>query len=238
MLHTFSDGSMLKKIKAKELVGIPVWKGNRFIDMQHANKIKEAIGDKIESLDSSIFRVVKYKDGDVTQRFLVDGQHRQYVIKSYYEDNVLFALNFNTIVIEKTVECEADAIEYFNTLNNAKPQQDNDPKLLANKYILALEKFYKKLIRPEGVGTKRPFLSSDSLRKVLEENGSMLKQSNEHVSLFIKKVDAWNKKMITEYEVGSAFQAKDKTVLENCIKKEFVLAFNPQLPWVRECLVV
>ena len=238
MLHTFSDGSVLKKIKAKELVGIPVWKGNRFIDLSHANKIKEAIGDKIENLDSSIFRIVKYKDGDVTQKFLADGQHRQYVIKSYYEENVLFALNFDTLVIEKTVECEADAIEYFNTLNNAKPQQDNDPKLLANKYILALEKFYKKLIRPEGVGTKRPFLSSDSLRKVLEENGSMLKQSNEHVKTFISKVDKWNKKMITEYEVCSAFNPKDRTVLENCIKKDFVLAFDVKLPWVKECLSV
>jgi hypothetical protein len=236
MLHTFSDGSVLQKIKAKELVGIPVWKGNRFIDLAHANKIKEAIGDKIEALDSSIFRIVKYRDGDVTQKYLVDGQHRQYVIKSYYEDNVLFALNFETIVIEKTVDSEADAIEYFNTLNNAKPQQDNDPKLLANKYILALEKFYKKLIRPEGVGTKRPFLSSDALRKVLEENGSMLKQSNEHVKTFIKKVDAWNKKMLTEYEVGSAFQTKDRTVLESCIKKGFVLAFDLKLPWIKESL--
>ena len=66
----------------------------------------------------------------------------------------------------------------------------------------------------------------------------MLKQSSDSITAFIKKVDAWNKKMITEYEVGSAFQAKDRTVLENCIKKEFVLAFNPQLPWVRECLVI
>ena len=237
MLHTFSDGSVLKKIKAKELVGIPVWKGNRFIDLSHANKIKEAVGNNIENLDSSIFRIVKYKDGDVTQKFLVDGQHRQYVIKKYYEENVLFALNFDTLVIEKTVECEADAIEYFNTLNNAKPQQDNDPKLLANKYILALEKFYKKLIRPEGVGTKRPFLSSDALRKVLEENGSMLKQSTGSITAFIEKVDKWNKKMITEYEVGSAFQTKDRTVLENCIKKNFVLAFDMKLPWIKECLI-
>ena len=237
MLHTFSDGSVLLKIKAKELVGIAVWKGNRFIDLNHANKIKEGVGNNIESLDSSIFRIVKYKDGDVTQRFLVDGQHRQYVIKSYYEENVLFALNFDTIVIEKTVESEADAIEYFNTLNNSKPQQDNDPKLLANKYILALEKFYKKLIRPEGVSTKRPFLSSDTLRKVLEENSGMLKQSNEHIAIFIKKVDTWNKKMINQYEIGSAFQTKDRTILENSIKKSFVLAFDQKLPWVKECLV-
>ena len=37
--------------------------------------------------------------------------------------------------------------------------------------------------------------------------------------------------MINEYEVGSAFQTKDRSVLENCIKKEFVLAFDQKLPW-------
>ena len=149
---------------------------------------------------------------------------------------MLFALNFDTVIIEKTVDSEAEAIEYFNTLNNSKPQQDNDPKLLANKYILALEKFYKKLIRPEVVATKRPFLSSDTLRKVLEDNSSLLKQSSDSITTFIKKVDKWNKKMINEYEVGSAFQTKDRSVLENCIKKEFVLAFDQKLPWVKECL--
>jgi len=239
MFHTFSDGSVLKNMKAKELVGIPVWKGNRFIDIEHAHKIKEAIGNSIESLDSSIFRIVKYKDGDVLQRYLVDGQHRQYVLKSYYEDNVLFALNFDTTVIEKSVECEADAIEYFNTLNNVKPQQDNDPKLLANKYILALEKHYKKLIRPEGVSTKRPFLSSDALRKVLEENGTLLKQSNDVITKFIKKVEQWNKKKVEEYELGTIYSsAKDRSVLQHSLDKGFILAFDATLPWVKICLTL
>ena len=239
MLHTFSDGSVLQKIKAKELLGVPVWKGNRFIDLNHANKIKEAIGNSIESLDSSIFRIVKYKDGDVLQRYLVDGQHRQYVIKTYYEDNVLFALNFDVLIVEKSVECEADAIEYFNALNNVKPQQDNDPRLLANKYIFALEKFYKKLIRPEGVSTKRPFLSSDLLRKVLEENGTLLKQSNDSISAFIKKVELWNKKKVQEYELGTIYtSAKDRSVLQHSLDKDFILAFDLTLPWVKICLTV
>ena len=237
MLHTFSDASVLQKIKAKELIGIPVWKGNRFIDIAHAQQIKHAIADNIERLDSSIFGIVKYKDGSSEQRFLVDGQHRQYVMKKYYEENVLFALNFDVLLIEKTVESEADAIEYFNTLNNTKAQQDHDPKLLANKYILTLIKHFKKLIRPEGKTTKRPFLSSDLLRKVLEENASKLKQSDENVKNFVQKVDTWNKKKINEYEVKSALiQTKDKSILENCLEKKFVLAFDITLPWVSDCL--
>ena len=86
-LFTHHDGSALFTMKARELANIPVWKGNRFIDLTHANQIRAAIGDKIEALDSTIFRIVKYKDGDVEQCFLVDGQHRQYVLKRFYEED-------------------------------------------------------------------------------------------------------------------------------------------------------
>ena len=99
MLHTFSDKSILQKISAEALILIPVWKGNRFIDLNHANKIKESINGNIESLDSTIFRVVKYKDGDSDQRFIVDGQHRQYVIKKYYEEFQVLPLNFQVLII-------------------------------------------------------------------------------------------------------------------------------------------
>ena len=234
MLHTFSDKSTLQKIKAKELTGIQVWRGNRFIDLEHAERIKSAVGERIESLDSTIFRLVKYMDGSIEQKFLVDGQHRQHVIKRYYEENYILPINFDVLVHEKFVESEAEAIEYFNAINNVKPQQDNDPKTLPNKYIIALEKKFPKLIRLEGKSTKRPFLSNELLRKVLEENASLLRQSNEFVNRFVEKVQAWNKKMIPQYEISST-QKKD-SVLDSCIKKGFVLAFDQKLPWIKECL--
>ena len=238
-MFTFSDGSTLNKIKAKELANIPVWKGNRFIDVAHANQIRAAIGDKIQSLDSTIFRTVKYKDGDVEQCFLVDGQHRQYILKRFYEQNVLFAPNFDVLVIEKGVETEADAIEYFNILNNVKPQQDYDPKLLANKYILALSKHFKGHIKPEGKATKRPFLSADNLRNALQAHAPMLKQSTEAVAAFVARVEAWNKRKIAEYEIGSILiPAKEKSVLDTCLDKKFVLAFQQSLPWVKACLEI
>lgn len=232
MIHTFSDRSVLKKIKAKELAGIPVWKGNRFIDLEHSKNIGSAI-NKIENLDTTIFRVVKYKDENVEQKYLVDGQHRQLVIKNYYEETTLFAINFDVLVHEKTVDSEAEAIEYFNAINNTKPQQDNDPKRMADKYIIALEKKFPKLIRFE---TRRPFLSNDLLRKVLEENSSMLKQSNEYVKRFIERVNAWNNKKVQEYGLG-LIETKELSVLKSCIDKKFVLAFDPKLPWIKECLV-
>jgi hypothetical protein len=221
-------------MKAKELAGIQVWKGNRFIDKEHSKNIGSAI-HKIENLDSTIFRVVKYKDGNIEQKYLVDGQHRQLVIKNYYEEHYILPINFDVLVHEKTVDSEAEAIEYFNAINNVKPQQDSDPKRMADKYIIALEKHYIKLIRPEGKGTKRPFLSNDLLRKVLEENASMLKQSNEYVKRFIERVDAWNKKKIQDYEFG-LIETKELSVLNSCIEKRFILAFDSKLPWIKECL--
>ena len=238
MLHTFLDKSVLIKVKAKELVGIPVWRGNRFLDIAHAEKIKESIGHNIELLDNAIYSVVTYKEGNTIQKYLVDGQHRQHVLRKYFEENMLFPCNFPVLVREKIVEDEAEAIEYFNTINNVKPQYEDDRKILANKYMLALMKKFPKLIRPEGKATKRPFLSSDLLRKVLEENSNLLKQSNDNITNFVEKVSAWNIKKITEYEIGSLIiHNKDKSVLDSSLEKRFVLAFDVKLPWVKDCLL-
>jgi hypothetical protein len=139
------------------------------------------------------------------------------------------------MVHEKTVDSESEAIEYFNAINNVKPQQDNDPKMLANKYILALEKKFVKLIRPEGKATKRPFLSNDLLRVALEGNAALLRQGDAFVLRFIERVDAWNTKRIRDYELG-LIERREETVLDTCLKKKFILAFDVRLPWVKECL--
>lgn len=39
MLHTFHDGSSLAIITAQELIAVPVWKGNRTLDMAHAERL-------------------------------------------------------------------------------------------------------------------------------------------------------------------------------------------------------
>lgn len=243
MLHRFNDNSVLKKINVKELITIPVWRGNRYIDTEHAEQIKKSIGSNIENLDTTIFRLIKYKDGDKLQIFLIDGQHRQYVLRKYFEETVC-PYSFEVLVVEKDVYEESDAIEYFNTLNNVKPQFENDLKLLANKYIQALEKTYNKnknnsMIKPEGKSTRRPFLSSDNLRSKLEENGNLLKQSKEMIERFICRVEEWNTKRLKEFELEIALDActeKKKSLYEACISKKFSLAFDDKLTWIYECL--
>ena len=67
-MHTFHDGSVLKVISAKELVKVPIWKGNRTMDVEHANKIRDAI-TKVESLDSG-YRIVNYEEADMSGKLV------------------------------------------------------------------------------------------------------------------------------------------------------------------------
>jgi hypothetical protein len=108
---------------------------------------------------------------------------------------------------------------------------------------MALEKKFntsKKnmLIRPEGKATKRPFLSSDLLRSVLEANAGHLKQSDDLVERFVEAVVTWNTERLGHmaFELFNAVE-KDKKILESCIEKKFALAYDPKLPWILACLV-
>ena len=56
MLHTLHDGSHVRLMKARELVAIPVWNGNRTIDHKHVETIKDSLYD-IKHIDFG-FRIV------------------------------------------------------------------------------------------------------------------------------------------------------------------------------------
>ena len=244
MLYEFNDKSKMTVMSTHDLLQIPVWKGNRILDMKHCEEIKRAIGNDVRFLDHTPFRVVVYKEMDISnnlieQKYLIDGQHRANAIKAFTECNPFD--HFNILVIEKYVDTEADAIDYFNTLNNVKPQYwKHDVSLLTNKYIFALEKEFNKdkknpFIR-KGI-TKRPYMSSDKLREVLKENGDKLKQNQMAIDVFVLKVKNYNNKQLNLFEAAQAYATDKKAnYMETCIKKSFALAFDHSLPWVKECL--
>jgi len=66
----------------------------------------------------------------------------------------------------------------------------------------------------------------------LEDNAVNLKQSNESIKAFIQKVVKWNEKKMNEVICSE----KNKSILETCIEKKFILAFDLKLPWIKECL--
>lgn len=233
------------RTSARELTHIPVWKGNRILDVAHAEKIRTGIGGDVRSLDSSIFHTVKYLELDATntlieQMYIIDGQHRAYILRAHFTEN-LCEPDFPILVHEKRVESESEAIEYFNTLNNVKPMfWEQDPRQMANKYVVAMEKEFNKdrkniLIR-QGI-TKRPFLSSDTLRQGLEVHVKLLKQTPEAVAAFIQKVVEWNKRAVAEFQIKLAHGSeKNMSVMESAERRGFALAYNARLPWIEECL--
>jgi len=244
MLHRYNDGSVLRLLKAKELITIPVWKGNRILDEAHATSIKLAIGPNVQRLDSG-FSIIKYEEKNadgkaITVSYLIDGQHRASVIREFYRDNYCEP-DFDTTVTELTVETESDAVEYFNKINNVKKQHwKTDPILLVSKYIVALEKKFntnKKspLIR---IGsTHRPYMSSEKLREVLRANSALLKQSAEDVVAFVDRADKKNRELLGQFQIGIALPGtKDVKMKEKAIDLKFALAYDASLSWIREVL--
>ena len=239
---TCHDGSVAHLMSAKQLISIPTWKGNRIIDLVHAGKIYSDIGDP-RRLDSSVFRIVKYMEvtasGErIEQRYIIDGQHRIWCIRKFFEESICEA-DFYVIVYEKTVEDETEAIEYFNNLNNVKTQHwDQDPALLANAYITALQKQFRKGNMIRAVTTKRPYLSADKLREALIACSDLMRPGAQHVEKFVNAVVAWNTKEVGTYNTRLlAPVQREKSIMESCLEKKFALAFDGRLKWVRECLL-
>ena len=242
MLHRLHDGSTLKVIQAKELIMLPVWKGNRTMNKEHANQIRNAIGSAVELLDSG-YRIVNYDEQDATgrlvrQSYIIDGQHRQHVLKEHFLDN-LCENDFPVVVQEKDVESEADAIAYFNAINNVRPQKwRTDPALLVNQYIAELEKRFNtkstKCIR-QGT-TCRPYLSVDRLRETLKAHAAKLEQEPAKIQLFVQKVVDLNASLVTIASLRVLENNKDSKYWERAADAKFMLAVDPKMKWVVDVL--
>jgi hypothetical protein len=243
MLHKYSDGSILKVISSRELVAIPIWKGQRILDKEHAMQIKKSIANNISSLDSG-FSIIKYNeestDGRIIESsYLIDGQHRASVIRDYYETTVCEP-DFTVTVTEKTVNSESDAINYFNKINNVKAQQWKlDPNLLINNYIAALEMTFisKKCPLIRNGSTTRPYISTDNLRQAFSNNIHLLKNNPLDIQVFIERVKKYNLSNLNKLAIDlTVASSKDTKLLERTIQCQFTLAYDTKLRWVREIL--
>lgn len=238
-LYTYSDGSHLFKMSARALVQIPIWKGNRILDKQHVENIKNAIDNKIQTLDSG-FRIIQYQENDqesgesIKKSTVIDGQHRHSIIRDYFNTNPL-AKDFQITVTELQVDSEEDAIEYFNKINNVKPiQYELDDNLLINKFVLKLCEAFpksKNLIRQ--TTTRRPYLSSDKLRESLKKY--MLELRKTTPDQFTKKALKINEDTLKELTTFTSSH-KEYTMVKKCIELKFALAWENQCKWVKECL--
>jgi hypothetical protein len=241
-MHKFHDGSVLKIISSKELITIPVWKGNRIIDLDHVKTIHDAITD-IQFLDSG-YRIIHIEEENTfgktsMQSYLIDGQHRAHILREHYK-TTLCEPEFDVVVIEKTVTSETEAIEFFNQINNVKPQQwKSEPAILIQPYIKELEKCFNtkiKLIRPGN--TCRPYLSIDKVRDILLKYSDNLSQSPSKITEFGKLIISINEKLLQEAPIKILENTKDTKLYEKAMNMKFMLAIEPKLTWLINILTI
>lgn len=245
-LHTLSSGAKLRLISSNELIRIPVWKGNRVIDMEHVENIRRAVQGNVQQLDFG-YRIVIYKTVDAAGRptqesALVDGQHRARVVREFYE-NTLCEPPFQVVVLEKEVESELEVISYFNALNNAKPIQYKDVNMVINLYIEALERVFNGtkrgapvLIRPKA--TCRPYLSVEKIREGLAAVGPRLRTTRPEVASFAAAVKEWNEKRaaVAEIDALGCTNSKQIEYIKKAAAAKFMLAVDSTLPWIAELI--
>ena len=245
VLHTLHDGSIIRVMGARELIKIPVWHGNRIIDNAHVQRIKDGIAKtKVQKLDFG-YRIVTYDEVDagghmVSTSCIIDGQHRHRVLYDFFQES-LCEPDFPVVVLEKKVKCEAEIIMYFKELNNQMPiLWKTDANMLANEYIKMLSEVFntKKevMIRPKS--TTRPYLSVEKLRDALVSFGTQLKESPEEIKAFVVRVLRYNAKAIEDSDLGIALATKkgQGEIIQKAAAHKFMLAVDPRLPWVGECL--
>ena len=241
MLHTLYDGTIVRTLTAKELIAIPIWHGNRILNSSHVEKIKFTLQGNIKKLDHG-YRIVSLKEEDaggnmIQASYIIDGQHRHRVLSDYFQDN-LCEPDFLVVVYETHLSCESEIISCFKELNNQMPiLWKTDPNMLANEYIQQLlVAFHTKLIRPKA--TTRPYLSVEKLREGLLLFKEQLKETPHEIRAFVERVKRYNEKEVSMSETKALFALKkgEAELLEKASKLQFMLAIDPKLPWLKECL--
>jgi hypothetical protein len=264
VLHTLSDGSVLRVMGAKEMLAVPVWQGQRILDPAHVTALKAVVGTNAKQLDFG-YRIVSREEENafgsiVLMSYLVDGQHRAAVLRDYFATHILEP-DFPVVVLEKNVESEWDVISYFNALNNAKPVKWSDPGLLTNKYIQELEAAFcassagagsvpggskkkgPQLIRPGA--TCRPYLGVEKLRAALmtEAAAGKLSSTESEIKAFVERIVAWNAKAVRDAGLTTVFSGAagsskkvDADMIDKAAKLGFMLALDPKLGWIKALL--
>jgi hypothetical protein len=236
-LFQFSDGSILRKMQAKDLIKLEVWQGNRFLDNEHKQDIIKSLKDSLQSLDLKPYHVVTYvedqEDGEQKQHktVLVDGQHRASILRDTFYQNQQ-PVDFDVLVVEKICKNESEVIQYFKILNKTKAIPWNeDLNLVVNRYIKALEKKFntnKKqlLIRP--VATRKPYLSVEKLRDELKKRRIGKSDTDRTPEEFAEYAWECNESWLLSHK-----DSNEKSI-QACLAVGFALAFDDKFSWIQD----
>jgi len=235
-LHSYNDGSSLYRMSARSLCRIPIWKGNRMVDLAHVQTLKGAVGPEITRLDSG-YKVIRYeeeeeKGGRVMKSYVVDGQHRIRVLQDAF--TVLGPeVDFIVTVTEMEVATEEEAIRYFNQINHAKPIiYTEDDTMIANRYLVGVLRGFESKFRFLRQGaTRRPYLSADRLREQLVKHIHRVKEYT--VEGFVAHVRAVNERLLVEVKEVTEKGGQEALLAKKMVELGFALAWDDKCMWLR-----
>lgn len=229
----YTDGSALYRLTARAFISrFPVWEANRTMDEAHVGDLESSIKSPKEI--QGPFSVITYMDeeGKSVNR-VIDGQHRQEVLRRYFEKTV-DAADFDVLVRRYLIKDHDAAVAIFQTINHAKPMVYKGSEIeRVHETVAALRKNFVgfkpdgtsvALIRPS---TCRPFLSTETLETALK-------------SYDLAGIDA--SKVVAHAETMNAFYAADpsripsmkvtKNIMERAMEYGFFLGLDPKCSWL------
>lgn len=232
-LFAYADGSKLLKGSARKFVGFPVWEANRTMDEAHVSDLEATIKSPTEI--QGPFSVISYRDEENNiQHRVIDGQHRQEVLRRYFERNPSTA-DFDVLVRRYMIKDQTAAVAIFQQINHAKPMvyKGSSTERL-HEFVSALKKHFvgergSGLVAYIRTSCNRPCLSTETLEQALKTYG------------LHERPDLTADRLIAHAEKMNAFYAEDlsrisgrftKTMMDRATEYGFYLGMDPKCPWL------
>jgi len=234
-LFTYADSSILYKIPVRTLISkFQVWESNRTMDEDHVSALEASIKSPTEI--QGPFSVITYTDEEnKTQNRIIDGQHRQEVLRRYFVRNQS-AADFDVLVRRYQIKDHEAAVAIFQQINHAKPmvyKGSSTERLQAFVTVLKLrlisEAANGKIIQCVRPNCNRPFLSIETLTEMIKLYG------------IHERTDLTTEDFVKHAEQMNAFYAEDanrvnarftQTTLDRAVEHGFYLGLDPKCSWL------
>jgi hypothetical protein len=234
---TFTDGSSLIATSAHWFIKQTVWEANRTLDADHAADLERSITDP--TTIQGPFTLVAYpNDEGITQLRIIDGQHRQEVLRRHFAANPT-APDFQILVRRYQIANYDEASTIFSQINHAKPIQyrGSDTERLhaivsALKRAFLCERTNGKFIAMIRPGCNRPALSTEHLETAIKLYGINQRSdlTPEDVVAHATAYNAW-----IAAEPTNRIQSRvTQTILDRATEDGFYLGLDQRCPWLMD----
>lgn len=234
---TFTDGSRLIATSAHWFIKQTVWEANRTLDPDHAADLERSIADP--TTIQGPFTMVAYpNDEGVQQLRVIDGQHRQEVLRRHFAANPT-APDFQILIRRYQIANYDEASTIFAQINHAKPIQyrGSDTERLhdivnALKRAFLCERSTGKFVAMIRPSCNRPALSTEHLETALKLYGIHQRTdlTPDDVVGHATAYNAW----MSENPTCRIQTKLTQSILDGAVKDKFFLGLDPKCQWLMD----